>query len=72
MFDEIKKVASACALEFDEALEVEWNFVISNTKVYLINANLWDDYVFSQLPMFSKNKVGLMPYYRDNVKKRRI
>lgn len=72
LFDEIKKVASACALEFDEALEVEWNFVISNTKVYLINANLWDDYVFAQLPMFSKNKIGLMPYYRDNVKKRRI
>ncbi len=72
LFDEIKKVASACALEFDEALEVEWNFVISNTKVYLINANLWDDYVFAQLPMFSKNKIGLMPYYRDNVKNRRI
>ena len=72
LFDEIKKVASACALEFDEALEVEWNFVISNTKVYLINANLWDDYVFAQLPMFSKNKIGLMPYYRDNVKKRKI
>lgn len=72
LFDEIKKIASACALEFDESLEIEWNFVISNTKVYLINANLWDDYVFAQLPMFSKNKVGLMPYYRDNVKKRRI
>ena len=72
LFDEIKNVASKCALEFDEALEVEWNFIISNTKVYLINANLWDDYVFVQLPMFSKNKVGLMPYYRDNVKKRRI
>lgn len=72
LFEEIKEVATKCALEFDEALEVEWNFVISNNKVFLINANLWDDYVFAQLPMFSKNKVGLMPYYRDNVKKRRI
>ncbi len=71
-YEEIKKIAKECAKEFDESLEIEWNFVISDKKVYLINANLWDDYIFAQLPMFSKNKIGLMPYYRDNVKKRRI
>lgn len=69
LFDEIKKIAVNCANEFDESLEMEWNFVISNNKVFLINGKLWNDYILVQSPLLLKNKVGLMPYYKDKIKK---
>lgn len=62
-------IALKCAKELDEILEVEWNFAIGKNTVYLIGANIWEDYTFSQIPEYLNDKIGLMPYYRKHVDK---
>ena len=53
----------------NESLEVEWNFAITKSNVCLMGANLWGDYIFSQIPEYLGKKVGLMPYYNSHVNK---
>ncbi len=65
LFDKATAMATKCALELDRILEVEWNFMISNNKVLLINANLWNDYLFSQIPEYLPKKEGFMNYYKN-------
>ena len=58
---EITKLLSE---ELKEIRQVEWTFVIGSKQIYLVDANIWDDYVFSQIPEFLKNNEGLMTYYK--------
>ncbi len=50
--------------ELSEIRQVEWTFIIGSKQIYLVDANIWDDYVFSQIPEFLKNGEGLMTYYK--------
>lgn len=64
-FDEIKERCAILAREIEEIRQVEWSFVVgSRGIVHLIDANVWDDYVFSQTPEFLNNRIGLMSYYK--------
>ncbi len=68
-FEKAKKAALKCAKLMNESLEVEWNFAITKNNVCLMGANLWGDYIFSQIPEYLGKKVGLMPYYNSHVNK---
>ena len=50
--------------ELEEVRQLEWSFLVGSKKVYLLGANVWDDYVFTQTPEFLRNKIGLMSYYK--------
>lgn len=64
-FDEIKEKCALLARELEEIRQVEWSFIVGTRGVVnLVDANVWDDYVFSQTPEFLNNKVGLMSYYK--------
>ena len=64
-FNKAKEMAIKCANELDDVLELEWNFMVGNNKVVLINANLWKDYLFSQTPEYLPKKEGFMNYYKN-------
>ena len=59
----IEKVKSL-GEELSEIRQVEWSFIIGNRSVYLVDAGVWDDYVFSQIREFLKDDEGLMTYYK--------
>ena len=64
-FDEIKEKCALLARELEEIRQVDWSFIVGTRGVVnLVDANVWDDYVFSQTPEFLNNKVGLMSYYK--------
>jgi len=50
--------------ELSELRWVEWTFIIGSKQIYLVDANIWDDYVFSQIPEFLSDNEGLMTYYK--------
>lgn len=67
---EIPKLSSVIEIvkllseELKEIRQVEWTFIIGSKQIYLLDGNVWDDYVFSQIPEFLKNDEGLMTYYK--------
>ena len=64
-FEEIKESCALLAREIEEIRQVEWSFVVgARGIIYLVDANIWDDYVFSQIPEFLNNRIGLMSYYK--------
>ena len=64
-YDEIKEKCALFARELDEIRQIEWSFIVgSRGAVHLIDANIWNDYVFSQTPEFLNNRIGLMSYYK--------
>ena len=64
-FEEIKEKCALLAKELEEIRQVEWSFVVgSRGAVHLVDAGIWEDYVFSQTPEFLNNRVGLMSYYK--------
>lgn len=63
-YDKIIEMSNKLCFELEEIRQVEWSFIVtSRGVVYLVDANVWNDYVFTQTPEFLKNKVGLMSYY---------
>jgi hypothetical protein len=50
--------------ELSEIKQVEWTFIIGSKSIYLVDANIWDDYVFSQMREFLSDDEGLMTYYK--------
>ncbi len=69
LFEKAINAAIKCAKDTEEMLEVEWNFMISSKKVALISANKWVDYTFAQIPEYLNKKIGLKPFYDENIKK---
>ena len=63
-YDKILELSRKLCSELEEIRQVEWSFVVtSRGGVYLVDANVWNDYVFIQTPEFLRNKEGLMTYY---------
>ena len=58
------EIAKLLCEELKEIKQVEWTFIIGSRQIYLIDGNVWDDYVFSQMPEFLKDDEGLMTYYK--------
>ena len=71
LFDKIINTAKSCALAIDEIKEIQWNFTISNTMVYLLSASLWNDYIEAQIPNYLKDDISFMPYYRKVINEKR-
>ena len=64
-FEKIITLTSVLAKELEEIRQIEWSYAVnSRGVVYLLDANVWDDYVFTQTPEFLRNKIGLMSYYK--------
>ena len=70
MFKEAVKLVKEAAKVIPEVRQVGWDVAITEKGPAIIEGNNWTDYMFSQLPEHTKNKVGLMPYYRNILKKR--
>ena len=69
-FDNIISIVKEVSKKTKEIKEVEWSFAIgSRGTIYLLDANPWNDFVFSQTPEFLNNKVGFLPYYKKNKRK---
>lgn len=63
-FEEIKDKCILYAHEIEEIRQVEWSIIIGEKgKLYLIDANIWTDYVFAQIREFLNDNIGLMSYY---------
>ena len=60
-FDKILDLSLKLASELSEIKEIEWSFCINGKNIYLMDANIWNDYLFAQLPDY--RKAGLIKYY---------
>lgn len=65
LLKEAIKLAKECAEATPDVREIEWNFCISSKKVYLMNANLWEDVMFLQTPEYLVRRNGILPRYKD-------
>jgi hypothetical protein len=63
-FEEVLEIVKELSKELEEIKQVEWSFIIGSKSIYLVDGNIWDDYVFIQTPEFLNNRVGLMSYYK--------
>ena len=64
-YEEIIKRVKKLSKEMEEIKEIEWTFSInSRGTIYLMDANIYEDFVFAQTPEFLKNKIGFYPQYK--------
>ena len=63
-FSSTIEIAKLLSEELSEIRQVEWSFIIGSKTIYLVDANIWDDYVFSQMREFLNDDEGLMTYYK--------
>ncbi len=63
-FKSVIEIVKLLSEELSEIKQVEWTFIIGSKSIYLVDANIWDDYVFSQIPEFLNNNEGLMSIYK--------
>lgn len=68
MFKEAVSLVKNAALEYPTVRQVGWDVCISEKGPMIVEGNDWTDYMFWQLPNQTKNKTGLMPYYRKIIK----
>ncbi|MDD6272311.1 MAG: hypothetical protein PUA90_02185 [bacterium] len=58
--------AKSISLELSEQKEIEWSFALSeNNDIYLLDANIWDDYEFVQIREYLNNSIGILPKYKN-------
>lgn len=70
--DEIITLVKKLALELDEIREVEWSFCVTNRgTIYLMDANLWSNTSFEQIPEYLNKNIGLLPYYKKRLSRMR-
>ena len=63
-YEKILKLCEELSHELEEIKQVEWSFIVDNKEnVYLVDANIFNDYLFAQSPDYLKYKMGLMKYY---------
>lgn len=69
--EDMIELAKRCALELEEIKEVVWSFCVDNRgKIHLMDADLWEEYIFAQIPEYLGKKSGLDNYYRKIVFKK--
>lgn len=69
--EEMIEYVKKCALEIEEIKEVVWSLCVdSRGKIHLMDADIWDDYIFAQIPEYLGKKGGLNDYYRKIVFKK--
>jgi len=71
--DKCVNMVLECAKELSEIPIIEWSLCInSRGNVYLMDANIWDDVVFSQIPEYLSKREGLLPLLKRILKKRKV
>lgn len=68
-FKEVIELVKKAQCKFPNIREIEWHLYISSNKVIILGANIWDDYNFIQIGEYLKNRIGLMPYYEELIRK---
>lgn len=68
-FKEVIDLVKKCQKKFPNIREIEWKLYVSSNKVIVLSASIWDDYNFVQIGEYNRNKVGLMPYYKNLINK---
>lgn len=63
-FNDAIKLVKEAAKVVPQVRQVGWDVCISEKGPCIIEGNNWTDYMFWQLPEHTKDKQGLMPYYR--------
>ena len=67
-FDKIIDKAKELSKKISEIREIEFDFALDNkSKIYLMDANKWEDFVFAQTPEFLNARVGLLPKYKKHI-----
>lgn len=71
--DKCINLVKDCAKELSEIPIIEWSLCInSRGTVYLMDANVWEDVVFSQIPEYLNKRDGLLPLFKRMLKKRKV
>ena len=69
-YKEIISLAKKLSKELEEIKEVEWSFTVnSRGTIYLLDGNIYDDFIFNQTPEFLNNREGFLNIYKKAIKK---
>lgn len=69
LFDEAVELVKKAALEIPEVKYIGWDVFIGEKGPGIIEGNDYPDYLFTQLPEHTPDKIGLWPYYKDAMKR---
>ena len=68
--DRAIKLVKECAKELSEIKEIEWSVCFNKRgDPYLMDARLWHDVIFAQVPNNHSKKKGLKKYYKELMRK---
>lgn len=69
VYQEAVELVKKAALEIPEVKYVGWDIFLGEKGPGIIEGNDYPDYLFTQLPEHTPNKIGLWPYYKDALKR---
>ena len=68
--DRAIKLVKECAKELSEIKEIEWSVCFNRRgDPYLMDARIWHDIIFAQIPNNGVRKKGLKDYYKELMRK---
>lgn len=63
-YDELIDLVKKFASEINDIKEIEWLFTLSDNKIQLLGAGLWNNYLFAQKQIYLNGKDGFYEYYK--------
>ena len=68
--DRAINLVKECAKELSEIKEIEWSVCFNRRgDPYLMDARIWHDIIFAQIPNNGVRKKGLKDYYKELMRK---
>lgn len=63
-YDELIELSKKLASEINDVKEIEWLFTLTDTKIELLGAGVWNNYLFAQKQIYLNGKDGIYAYYK--------
>ena len=63
-YQELVDLAKKLASEINDIKEIEWLFTLTDNKIELLGAGIWNNYLFAQKQIYLNGRDGIYSYYK--------
>ncbi len=64
-YNEVIELSKELASKIDDVKEIEWLFTLTDSRIQLLGAGVWNNYLFAQKQIYLNNRNGFYSYYKN-------